>query len=141
LTIDHLFWQARRGKVPVNRDNDIIIDNKMNILWRSEPAAKPAAELSSDSKTRAARLGAQTLFRQQFALYFSDEIAVAEKVGIAVSIFIGLVYVRTMYPSGISTLNDSKCACLNYFRAVPGGDSGELIVVGCTTGIAHPPGD
>lgn len=33
-----------------------------------------------------------------------------------------VVYILTMYPS------------------VPGGDSGELIVAGCTVGIAHPPG-
>ena len=33
-----------------------------------------------------------------------------------------VVYCRTMYPT------------------VPGGDSGELIVAGCTMGIAHPPG-
>jgi hypothetical protein len=26
------------------------------------------------------------------------------------------------------------------YRSVPGGDSGELIVAGCTMGIAHPPG-
>ena len=42
--------------------------------------------------------------------------------GILVSAAVFTVYVRTMYPH------------------VPGGDSGELIVAGCTTGIAHPPG-
>ena len=72
------------------------------MLWRFGATAK-SAEPCSDTKARA-RLGAQAQFRQQFALYFSDEIAVAEKVGIAMTIFVAAVYIRTMYPSGIDDL-------------------------------------
>mmetsp|Transcript_9016 Transcript_9016/g.18003 ORF Transcript_9016/g.18003 Transcript_9016/m.18003 type:complete len:791 (-) Transcript_9016:130-2502(-) len=53
------------------------------------------------------------------------ELECADGAGIAGMLVMGmvlLVYVLTMYPS------------------VPGGDSGELIVAGCTVGIAHPPG-
>ena len=42
--------------------------------------------------------------------------------GLIVVSLVLFVYMRTMY------------------RSVPGGDSGELIVAGCTAGIAHPPG-
>ena len=47
---------------------------------------------------------------------------VATVVGSLFTIVVFGVYLCTMYPS------------------VPGGDSGELIVAGCTAGIAHPPG-
>ena len=45
-----------------------------------------------------------------------------QAAGILVAVTVLSVYVRTMY------------------RSVPGGDSGELIVAGCTGGVAHPPG-
>jgi len=45
-----------------------------------------------------------------------------QAAGVLVAVTVLAVYVRTMY------------------RSVPGGDSGELIVAGCTVGIAHPPG-
>ena len=72
------------------------------MFFRSRATTKtlePSAH-GSETKTKASRLGAQAHFRQQFALYFSEEMRPASGVGAAFSMFVFAVYVRTLYPSG-----------------------------------------
>ncbi len=86
-------------------------------------------------------------FRHKFAAVCQDEIRLGTIVGFVFACFVLTVYIWTMYPSGISVqhvstlLNLEVMTSKHSLQTVPGGDSGELIVAGCTVGIAHPPGN